>query len=273
MKALTGIFAATVVLLSSAAPALAGTKEECLEAHGRGQVEREKGQLSRARHTFTTCAQSACPSIVQADCSKMSEELARVIPSVTFVARDASGADLPATSVFVDDALVASRLDEGKAYELDPGKHVVRFVGENAETTLRVVLNQGEKGRVLLASLVPPPAPAASRVSSPHPRRSLLPLGVAGVGAAALATGVVIAAVGVSSVPGSCSISTNECATAANDPAIRDAGNGMSLANTGIGIGIAGAALLAGGVVWYLMQPPHADGRQGRVRVPGVFTF
>ena len=38
-------------------------------------------------------------------------------------------------------------LDDGKPYDLDPGKHAVRFVHEGRETTVTVVLNQGEELR------------------------------------------------------------------------------------------------------------------------------
>ncbi len=65
------------------------------------------------------------------------------MPSVTFSARDGSAADLPVTTVYVDDTLMTSRLDDGRTYELDPGKHTVRFVHEGKETSLKVVLNQG----------------------------------------------------------------------------------------------------------------------------------
>src|SRR5687767_8684398 len=91
-----------------------GTKEDCLDAHGRAQEQRERGQLTRARQTFLACAQPACPGLVQADCAKNAEELAQLVPTITFSARDASAADLPQTSVHVDGALVASRLEDGR---------------------------------------------------------------------------------------------------------------------------------------------------------------
>ena len=47
--------------------------------------------------------------------------------SVSLAARDASGNDLPDTTVYIDDMLVATRLDDGKPHDVDPGKHVIRF--------------------------------------------------------------------------------------------------------------------------------------------------
>jgi hypothetical protein len=125
----------------------AASKDECLEAHGRGQDLRDAGHLTSARQTFLACAQSSCPAIIQADCARFSEDLDRLVPTVGFAARDPGGVDLPDTTVYVDDQLVTMRLDDGKSYDLDPGKHVVRFAHGGRETTVTVVLNQGEKGR------------------------------------------------------------------------------------------------------------------------------
>lgn len=260
----------------------AGSREECVEAHGRAQDLRERGQLARARQTFLSCAQSACPTVVQQDCSRFSEELAQLVPTVTFGARDANAADLPTTTVYVDDALVATRLDDGRTYELDPGKHVVRYVHDGKETSLKVVLNQGERGRLLVATFLDrsalpkreaAPADAAEVAASNEARRPLLPLVVAGVGAAAAVTGAVLFAVGSSSVPDACSMSTKECATAPNDPAIGKAESGVRLANTGLAVGIGGAVTLLGGLVWYLVQPASTrDSRRARIGGP-LFTF
>lgn len=265
-----------VATTSAAAP-----REECVDAHGRAQDLRERGQLARARQTFLTCAQSSCPNVVQQDCARFSEELAQLVPSVTFGARDSSAADLPNTTVYVDDVLLATRLDDGRSYELDPGKHVVRYVHDGKETSLKIVLNQGERGRLLVATFVDK-APAPRREAAPaetteppanEPRRSVLPLVIAGLGAAAAVTGGVLYAVGSSSVPDACTVSTRECATAPNDPALGKAESGVRLSNTGLAIGITGAVTLVGGVVWYLLQPSSTpDSRRGRIGGP-LFTF
>src|SRR4051812_42136679 len=153
--------AASVLSLAWAAPAAAASKEECLDSHSRGQDLREKGLLTRARQTFLTCAQSSCPNLIQGDCAKFAEELDRLVPSVSFSARDARSGDLPNTTVYVDDLLVANRLDDGKSYDFDPGKHVIRYVHDGKETVLKVVLNQGDKGRTLVATFASENAPAS----------------------------------------------------------------------------------------------------------------
>jgi hypothetical protein len=227
-----------------------------------------------------TCAQSACPSLIQQDCARYSEELTQLVPTVTFSARDANAADLPVTTVYVDDVLMTNRLDDGRAYELDPGKHVVRYVHDGKETTLKVVLNQGERGRLLVATFVDRAAPKrevqAPETTEPpvnDSKRSILPLVVAGVGAAAAITGGVLFGVGSGSVPDSCSMATKECAAPPGDPAFAKAASGVELANTGIAIGITGAITLVGGIVWYLVQPSGSnDSRRARIGGP-LFTF
>ena len=262
----------------------AATKDECVDAHGRGQDLREKGQLTRARQAFMSCAQSTCPSLIQGDCARFGDELDRIVPSVSFGARDIHATDLPVTSVYVDDVLVATRLDDGKSYDFDPGKHSVRFVHDGKETTLKVVLNQGERGRVLVATFVDPkPVGSSSSVTGASyvdrpavlqpPKRSGLPLVVAGIGAAALAGGATILAIELGKVPSSCSMSTRECAAAPGDQAFNDAHSAMSLANVGLGIGISGAVLLVTGIIWYVMQPATpapSDSAAQRAAVPWI---
>jgi hypothetical protein len=257
-------------------------REECVDSHGRAQDLRDRGQLARARQMFLTCAQSSCPSLVQQDCAKYSEELAQLVPTVTFGARDSNAADLPTTSVYVDDALVATRLDDGRAYEIDPGKHVVRYVHDGRETTLKVVLNQGERGRLLVATFLDRSAPSRKESPTPEtteppvnePKRSALPLVVAGIGAAAAAAGGVLFALGSGSVPDQCSMATKECTAPPNDPSLAQAEAGVRLANTGLAIGISGAVTLVGGLVWYLLQPASTpDSRRARVGSGPLFTF
>ena len=274
------VLAATVLLVP--ATSAAGNREECVDAHSRAQDLRDRGQLAQARRTFLTCAQSSCPSVVQQDCARFSEELAQLVPSVTFGARDANAADLPATTVYVDDVILATRLDDGKSYELDPGKHIVRYVHDGKETTLRVVLNQGERGRLLVATFLDKSASAPRRereapeTTEPpvaESKRSAFPLVIAGIGAAAAVTGGVLYALGTGSVPDACSTSTKECATPPNDPSIAKAESGVRLANTGLAIGISGAVVLVGGLVWYLVQPSgSSDSRRARIGGP-LFTF
>src|SRR5665647_1404930 len=137
---------ACLVLATASTASAEVSKEACIESHGRGQDAQEQGKLSLARKLFLTCAQSACPALVRDDCARGVDDLARMLPTLTFAARDRGGADLPDTTVYVDDLLTATRLDDGKPYEVDPGKHVVKFVHGDDDHVVTIVVGAGEKG-------------------------------------------------------------------------------------------------------------------------------
>src|SRR5262245_42266097 len=111
-----------LALVTTSTLAFAGelSKEECLDAHSRGQDAKDQGKLTLARKLFLTCAQSSCPQLVSSDCARFADDLGRLQPTVIFAARDGSGADLPDTTVYIDDALVATRLDDGRPHDIDP---------------------------------------------------------------------------------------------------------------------------------------------------------
>src|ERR1700734_2425861 len=98
---------AAVLLAGSAARAAPPTKDECVDAFGKGQDARDGAQLVQADRYFLVCAQAACPDLVQHDCARFVDEVERLLPTVTFVARDAAQNDLPDTSVYVDGTPVA----------------------------------------------------------------------------------------------------------------------------------------------------------------------
>ena len=51
------------LLIALSVPAFAGpSKEECLDAHSKGQDAKEQGKISLARKLFLTCAQTSCPA-------------------------------------------------------------------------------------------------------------------------------------------------------------------------------------------------------------------
>ena len=136
----------------------------------------------QADRYFLVCAQAACPELVQHDCARFADEVERLLPTVTFVARDAAQNDLPDTSVYVDGTLVASELGDGKARPIDPGRHQVRFVHAGREAVIEVVVVQGEKGRAIVGAFpsteATPPAPGASPgtgTPAPSPRPAPAP--------------------------------------------------------------------------------------------------
>lgn len=254
------------VLLALSVPAFAGpSKDECVDAHGKGQDAKEQGKLSLARKLFLTCAQTSCPALVQGDCARFADELSRMQPSISLVARDTNGADLPDTTVYVDDVLMVTRLDDGKPHEIDPGKHVVKFTNNGRDRVVTIVIGSGEQGRTVSATFdapqaATPPRPNLMLTQDPVRPKPQGPKVTHPTGAKVLIYGGALAAVGgiglgifeMTRVPSNCSISTHQCAAPPGDPSITDARNAMSTANIGWMVGAVGVAAVAGGITWYV---------------------
>ena len=288
-----------LLVIAGQARAQSPTKEVCLEAHGKGQDLREGGKISAARAQFLQCAQSTCPEMVQADCARFGEELQRIVPTVTFAARDGAGSDVADTTVFVDNVQITAALS-GQSYEVDPGPRTIRFVHGGKTIEQRVIISQGEKGRVVAVTFgepAPGSAPAGSvstgPLGSPPPRDaasgegpspSRAPLVIAGIGAAALVAGVVLIFVGGGEIPENCDYFAKECTAAPGDPAFGEAKSGAGLINAGTGVAVAGSAVLVGGLIWYFAQSterapapaatgltPWFDDRSGGFSFRGAF--
>lgn len=256
------------LVLASAGTAAAGemSKEQCLDAHSRGQDAKEQGKLSLARKLFLSCAQSACPNAVQNDCSRFVDDLSAQQPSIVLAARDGNGNDLPNTTVYIDGALVVTTLD-GRPVDIDPGTHTLKFSNGGKDEVVTVVIGAGEKGRTVAARFGSPSSRRGNdSVSAPITvERHVMPTRRSGpktthpkgamaiaIGGGALAlTGAAVAFYGASRVPGSCSLSTNQCSAPPGDPVFAKAASGAQTMNIGIVTGVVGVTALTGGLVWY----------------------
>jgi hypothetical protein len=252
-----------IALLAVPGPAVAGdlSKEACIDAHSRGQDVRDQGKLSLARKLFLSCAQAACPAAVQSDCARLADDLAAMQPSIVFVARDEAGNDLPETSVQLDGRLVQSRLD-GRPHDVDPGNHTVRFSHRGRDYVVSIMIGAGEKSRTVLGrfrsqfAASPPPATALAPAPTPRLRTTTtrpaaaMPLVITG-SLVALAGGAV-AFYGTTQIPSECSLSSRQCAAPPGDPAFAHAARGARTVNAGLVAGGVGAAMLAGGLLWYV---------------------
>ncbi len=251
-----------LMIATGTAPAFADelSKEACIDSHSRGQDAREQGKLSLARKLFLSCAQSSCPSLVQGDCARFADDLTRQQPSLSFVSRDASGADLPDTTVYVDGVLTVTRLDDGKAHDVDPGAHTIKFIHGSKDQTMTIVVGAGEKGRSVAATFGDPASAAAAasptkatRVSSgpkaSHPFGAKVAIGL---GTVMVLGGSALGIVGILRVPDNCSVSSHQCAAPPGDPSFSDASSAIRLSNIGWITGAVGLATVAGGVVWYI---------------------
>lgn len=254
----------SLLVLSTAGSAVADvSKEACIDSHSQGQDAREQGKVSLARKLFLTCAQSSCPALVQGDCARFADDLTRFQPTLSFTARDGNGADLPDTTVYVDDVLTATRLDDGKPYDVDPGNHVIKLAHAGKEQVLRVVVGAGEKGRTIAVTFgepTPPPPVAAAAMPAPPPvaRRQTAATSHPGGAKVAIIVGGVLAVggsavglIGMSRVPANCSLSTHQCAAPPGDPSFATASSAIRMSNIGWVAAGVGVATAASGFVWY----------------------
>jgi hypothetical protein len=163
-----------VILALASAPAWADmTKDQCLDANGKGQELRREHKLSAAREQLRACANAACPAMLRDDCTKRLDELEKAQPAIVFDAKDASGHDLSAVTVTVDGRPLAERLD-GTALQVDPGEHVFVFTAaDQPPVTQTFVLKEGDTQRrervVLGPAPVAAPTPPAPLEGAPPP--------------------------------------------------------------------------------------------------------
>ena len=260
------------VLATSSVASADLTKEQCVDAHSRGQDAKEQGHLSLARKLFLQCAQSSCPALVQGDCARFADELSRMQPTISLVARDSTGADLPDTTVYIDDVLVATRLDDGRPHDVDPGKHVIRFTNGGKDQVVTIVIGAGEQGRTVAATFGTPKTggPNLTSASSPAAPKPAQPQDIHPTGSRALMIGGLVVTVAgaafgafeLSRVPSQCSISTNQCAAAPGDPVFAQAQSAVGNANIGWVVTGVGLAAAIGGTIWYYTGVKHPENKE-----------
>jgi hypothetical protein len=166
------IFGVAATITLAASPALADepvTPQRCNAAYERAQVMRRDRKLTAARESLLVCSQPKCPAAITADCGPWLREVETTMPSVVFVTRDASGRDVPAVKVSVEGVVLATRLG-GSAIEVDPGERTFVFEPEHGKRVeLKLVINTGEKNRLVPVTIIEgaaAPAPATSSTAS-----------------------------------------------------------------------------------------------------------
>ncbi|HEY6040264.1 MAG TPA: hypothetical protein VIV58_38535 [Kofleriaceae bacterium] len=265
-----------LAILATFAPAVARagelTKEECVDAHGKGQDAKDQGKLTLARKLFLSCAQPSCPTLVSNDCARFADDLTRQQPSISLAARDGQGADLPDTTVYIDDVLVATRLDDGRPHDVDPGKHVIRFTNGGKDQVVTIVIGAGEQGRTVAATFGQPKTggPNLASASSPAAPKPAAPQDIHPTGSRALMIGGLVVTVAgaafgafeLTRVPSQCSISTNQCAAAPGDPVFAAAQSAVGNANIGWIVTGVGLAAAIGGTIWYYTGVKHSENKE-----------
>ncbi|MGZ5969407.1 MAG: hypothetical protein ACXWP4_17160, partial [Polyangiales bacterium] len=154
----------------AAPPATVQEKKACATASEKAQSLRSEGKMIAARELLLVCARDVCPTVVRKDCSRWVAEVDEALPTIVVAAKDEAGHDVTEAKVFVDDQLFADSLD-GKAQPIDPGAHVVRLERQGKQITEKVLVREGEKNRIVLIHLGPPPKPVDS--TPPPPARTI----------------------------------------------------------------------------------------------------
>jgi hypothetical protein len=146
-------------------------KVACVDASYEGQKDRASGRLRAAHERFVACSSAACPDAVRQACADWLNEVDRATPTVVLAAEEASRScdgrpdalrDLVTVDVSLDGRPLVHGLD-GRAVEIDPGPHVLRFQAPGREPRDEsVVLREGQKSRPITATLAGPPPVCAS---------------------------------------------------------------------------------------------------------------
>lgn len=159
----TGVFIAVWLVSPLARADDAAT---CASAAESSQTLRGTAHLTLARQQLLACARDTCPRIVRHDCLRWLTEVDAALPSVVFRAHGVDGTDRTDVQVLVDGRRVTDRLD-GIPLSMDPGAHVVRYVGsDGAVLDTRVLVAEGEQHRVLLVTLPSSSGAPSSRQSA-----------------------------------------------------------------------------------------------------------
>jgi hypothetical protein len=165
--------------------------DTCKEAFTESSKLASEGRLLDARSQLRACASEACPAAMRPLCTHDLEALQPRVPTIVLSAKDGvTHQDLLDVQVLLDGKLIQDGLD-GKARDVDPGPHVLRF--ERAGTVLseqHLLIREGEKDRVIAVDAQPTSAAAAERWRP-------LPWSVWLTGGLAIATGAVWAVTGI----------------------------------------------------------------------------
>ncbi len=183
--------AAATALAFASGPALADlTKDQCIDANGKGQELRREGSFAAARVQLRQCATPSCPAMVRDDCTRRLDELESAQPTILFDVKDASGTDIIDVRVSVDGQPLVPRLN-GKPVNVDPGAHEFTFEATGKPpVTERLLVSEGEIGRrerviVGAAPGGPPaaPSPLATSATTSLPPAEPAPAPPSGLGA------------------------------------------------------------------------------------------
>jgi len=217
---------------------------------------RNDGHLLEGRAEFWECSKAACPAAIRKDCIAWSEEIRAQIPTVSFrVTLD--GKVATEAKVYLDGRLTEKAL-EGRAVELNPGPHKVRFeYGSHPPQEQEFVAAEGERYRIINAEFHSAPTEPASTAAAGGPLPSSPPtvmerpvptltyvfLGLGAVGAVSAAAWGISTSVTVSDLEATCS---PQCSQGKIDAVEQRA------LITNISLSVSAASFIAAGLTYFL---------------------
>jgi hypothetical protein len=231
--------------------------DACIAAAEEGQRLRLDKELTLAREKLLACSHVECPTVLRADCTRWLSQVDAAMPSLVVRAVDATGADLVDVRLFVDDRIVAVRLDGSDLY-VDPGVHAFRLVlADGSSVEEKVLVREGERHRILSVVFAAPrrddgPTGGEERHTSPDraipssPTPSLAaPIATFAAGGVALgiASYFWITGLDAHATLGSTCAPTHSCAESSVESAhdklvIGDVAGGIGLGLAAIGVGL-----------------------------------
>jgi hypothetical protein len=235
------VLAAALVLAIAPAARAQMPAKTCNAMFEEAQVEQKRMRLSRARDLYDVCARAPCSAILAEDCARRRNVIEESLPTIAFVLRDQAGRDVPA-EILVDGALFPST---GRAKPMDPGPHTVVYSVSSRVVQLEIVVQQGEKNRLVYLDLPDgksgPSSPGASSlvVVPPAPRASPVPYILLTVGIVAAISGI------------ACVIHADDVQKSA--PLMESPGN-VTLRGVGLAATVSGSALVASGITWLILD-------------------
>jgi hypothetical protein len=260
-------FLVILATLGASSAARADEAVTCGDAFDQSQVKRDAGKLLDARRLFRVCQAPSCSPTQQRLCSAWLTDVEKRISSLVLSAKDGSGADLVDVKVTMDGVQVATKLD-GRMIDVDPGMHSFVFeLGDGTRAETSAVADERSQGKLVAVTLqhpavvpspsqtAPPPGTPTTTIeptlpdTTPHGGGSAMKTAglVAGAtGVAGLALGTVFGIEALSTKSSHCSNGLCDFGSASN------AYSQATISTVGF---VAGGALLAGGMMLFLVAP------------------
>jgi hypothetical protein len=275
-----------VVLSAGTSSHAEGNKAACEASFNDTQTLRKSGKLIESREAATTCARE-CPSFASQPCVEWLSQIDASVPSV--VLKSASEGD-SSGNVYIDDKRIAQGL-EGRAIDLNPGRHSFRFEPSNPDgngkagqgiQTATLLLVEGEKRRIVNLVLAEPSSKAKAiglpkestvkeaATNERGERMSPLVWAMGGTTVVGLAVGASFGILAANRA----SVVRDNCPNRSCPPAFHDALSSMQTSGTiaTVAFVVAGVSLTVG-VLGLLLNGPSANNRTSGLHVPGEILF